>query len=131
MIDDDREDIEIFTSFLEAFDKTIELVTASHGQEGLEKIRHGAIRPDYIFLDLNMPRYDGFYFLKELRNLPERTNIPVIIFTTSSHPKDVERSRKLGASHFVTKPTDYSSMKDIISALLSGDDVAFARFTVY
>lgn len=62
--------------------------------------------PDYIFLDLNMPRKDGRAVLKALKNDPELRKIPVFILSTSSDAKDKEDVRLLGANSFITKPYD-------------------------
>lgn len=76
--------------------------------------------PDYIFLDLNMPRKDGRAVLKALKNDPELRKIPVFILSTSSDAKDKEDVRLLGANSFITKPYDLKEWSTkILSVLVS------------
>ena len=60
--------------------------------------------PQLILLDINMPRKDGLQALKEIKQDVHLCKIPVIMFTTSVAPKDIERAYALGANCYVTKP---------------------------
>lgn len=76
--------------------------------------------PDLILLDLNMPRLDGFSFLMRMKALPEHESTPVIILTTSSWSRDVERAYELGALKYFTKPgnwEDYMALGTAIAAV--------------
>ena len=72
-----------------------------------------------IFLDLNMPKVDGFECLKRLKENPAHRDIPVIIVSTSRRPEDITRCKQLGASMFVSKPASFqdlfAEMMDILS----------------
>lgn len=59
---------------------------------------------DLILLDIMMPRMNGFDVLSELRQLPHRTDTPVIMLTAKGQETDRERAAALGASDFLTKP---------------------------
>jgi CheY-like chemotaxis protein len=72
--------------------------------EALSLLKDPSITPDYIFLDLNMPRMDGKECLKEIRKRNHLKEIPVIIFTTSAAEKDKDEAKRLGATSFITKP---------------------------
>lgn len=65
-----------------------------------------APRPDFVLLDLNLPRKNGEEVLKELRADPDCRNIPIIILTGSSAQEDVVRSYELSANAYLTKPVD-------------------------
>src|SRR5689334_22671669 len=84
MIDDDQDDVEVFSSFIETLDKTANIELARNGLQGIEKLLSNDTRIDLILLDLNMPRYNGFYFLETSKAHKTITDIPIIIFTTSS-----------------------------------------------
>ena len=80
LIDDDVDDQDIFILALEEVDPTIRCELASDGVEALQKIREEKnFRPDYIFLDLNMPRMNGRQCLAEIKQLEFLRNTPVII----------------------------------------------------
>ena len=92
------------------------------GREGLnflQKIEKYADspRPDLIFLDLNMPRMNGYEFLAEVKKNPKLDGIPIIVLTTSDAESDVIRSYKLGASSYIPKPVDMSKFVDAIRQL--------------
>jgi CheY-like chemotaxis protein len=76
-----------------------------------------APRPDLILLDLNMPRMDGREFLAALKDIPELTDIPVVILTTSDVERDVVASYQLGASGYLVKPVDIDDFVDSIRRL--------------
>src|SRR5687768_7751521 len=61
-------------------------------------------RPDIIFLDLNMPAMDGFEFLEKLSAIPGKENLIIVVLTTSSNRKDIERARKFNVAEYINKP---------------------------
>lgn len=115
LIDDDADDQEIFLSVLEGITPSVQCVTASNGQEALKKLTAEKIKPDLIFLDLNMPLMNGRQFLKACHLLASCKEIPVIILTTSSDAKSREESLQLGARDYITKPDKYSLWGKVIS----------------
>ena len=105
LIDDDRDDQEIFTLALEKVDFEFQCIIANNGYEGLKYLNNkNNPLPQYIFLDLNMPLMNGKECLIEIKKHSYLRNIPVIIYTTSSLQDDVIQTRKLGAADFITKP---------------------------
>lgn len=109
VIDDDPEDQEIFAIAVEEIDSNIRCVSAIDGVEALEKLKQD-LRPDFIFLDLNMPRMSGKETLQEIRKIPALHDVPIIAYSTSSEIRDVEDMKRLGANHFITKPPDITSL---------------------
>ena len=74
-------------------------------EDGAEAIRSIlAERPDLVLLDLCMPHIDGFQLLKALKGDPISRSIPVIVLSSRSDPKSVERATMLGAADFLFKP---------------------------
>jgi CheY-like chemotaxis protein len=112
IVDDDSDDCEFFCQGIEEIDPNSECIFAVNGKEALTKLRsETAHLPDFIFLDLNMPRMDGRTCLTELKKDEALKNIPVIIFSTSVHPAEKEELRKQGAAHFFSKPSDFEELK--------------------
>jgi CheY-like chemotaxis protein len=64
-----------------------------------------------LFVDLIMPLMNGFEFLLILKGDPRFSPIPVIIFSTSDNPEDLERAKGLGAVQFITKTADIQLLK--------------------
>ena len=71
------------------------------------------------FVDLNMPRMGGMQFLKEIKQTETLKDIPVIIYTTSSNPGDIAKTKELGAVSFVTKPSRFSELCSFLQSLVS------------
>ena len=78
-----------------------EILTASSGEEGMEKINQPGI--NLVLLDLILPQFDGFEILKKVRETESIKNLPVIVFSNLSEEKDIERATKLGATDFMVK----------------------------
>jgi two-component system chemotaxis response regulator CheB len=100
VVDDSPSNRRAISQILEA-SPGIEVVDrAADGDEGLKKAE--ALLPDVITLDLEMPRLDGYTFL---RVLMARAPTPVIVLSSYAHPSDVFKALELGAFDFVAKPT--------------------------
>jgi CheY-like chemotaxis protein len=118
--DDDLDDLDIFCEAVAEIDPAIKTITASNGEEALKKLNHPLFPlPDFIFLDLNMPRLDGKKCLCEIKRNSRLNRIPVVIYTTSKLNNDMEEVQKLGAVHFVTKPSRLSDLRSVISSVLT------------
>ena len=118
LIDDDQDDHEILIAALHEIDSSIVCHTALNGEDGLHKLDSQTFRPDLIFLDLNMPGMNGFDVLKEIKKSVRLKNIPVVIFSTSNNPKDIRETESLGAHTFITKPSQYSDLRDMLKKIL-------------
>lgn len=79
-----------------------EVITAADGQEALEKLTAGAF--DLVILDINMPRMDGFTFLRKVKLDLKKRDLPVLMLTTEGQPEDKDRAIGLGATAYVVKP---------------------------
>jgi CheY-like chemotaxis protein len=73
--------------------------------------------PWLILLDLNMPRKDGRNALLELRAHSEWRHIPIVVFSDSSQPQDIQTAENLGAYDFITKPQTFNEYQRIINEL--------------
>ena len=117
-IDNDPDDTEFFfVAALEAC-STVSVDVFFDARRALEKLSEISIIPDAIFLDLNMPIMDGFQFLREIKSLSALQSIPVIILSTSSQQETVDAAKKMGAQGFITKPSDYYQLVDILKSYL-------------
>jgi CheY-like chemotaxis protein len=120
MVDDDADDQQLFSDTLFSIDPSITCITKDGGEQALQVlIATDDALPDFIFVDLNMPAMNGFEFLEAVKHLPSLQHIPVIIYTTSSEPKQKEQAMKLGASGFLTKPSCMRELKNELQKLIS------------
>ena len=99
VIDDSAANRRAITRILETAPGIRVVDRAADGEEGLRKAVE--LKPDVITLDLEMPRLDGYSFL---RLLTARAPTPVIVLSSYRHPSDVFKALQLGAFDFVPKP---------------------------
>jgi CheY-like chemotaxis protein len=118
MIDDDDDDQEIFLTALQKVTNSISCIAVNNGCEALQKLKSKQIQPDLIFLDLNMPVMNGQQFLMEIKKDEELKNIPIIIFSTSSHSPTIALTKLLGAHDFITKPDKFEDLVNILTSVL-------------
>lgn len=119
LIDDDIDDQEFFLEAVKEVNPNITCHLAGSCDEGLEFLNNSSVLPDYIFLDLNMPKVDGKKCLLELKNNLSVKDIPVIIYSTSSLKKDIDETTAMGAVHFLTKPAAFRELCQAIEKVLS------------
>jgi two-component system, chemotaxis family, response regulator Rcp1 len=77
----------------------------------------GAIAPDLVLLDLNLPRKDGREVLEEIKEDPELKLIPVVVLTTSEAERDLVRTYDLHANAYVVKPIDLDRFIEVVQAI--------------
>ncbi|MET0462732.1 MAG: response regulator [Chitinophagaceae bacterium] len=119
IIDDDPDDRALFIEAVKEIDHTIRCVSADNGQQALELLQNSnALLPDFIILDLRMPRYGGKRVLFEIKNDHRLRNIPVIIYTTSKSVEESNELTRLGACHFMTKPRNSGEIYYLASFIL-------------
>src|SRR5262245_24895855 len=73
--------------------------------------------PHLMVLDLKMPRKNGFEVLEWLREHSDPETLPVVVFSSSEEPSDVEKAYELGASGYLVKPSSYLSYGEIVRTL--------------
>ncbi|MGN7614363.1 hybrid sensor histidine kinase/response regulator [Magnetococcales bacterium HHB-1] len=79
-----------------------------HGQKALEFINEN--RVDLILSDISMPGMDGFELCRTIKNHPQHRQLPVILLTALSNPKEAIRGLSAGADNFLTKPFDNKTL---------------------
>jgi CheY-like chemotaxis protein len=122
LADDDADDCILFEDALREVCSESQLTTTTDGIK-LMKFLDETVPPppDVIFLDLNMPRKNGFECLEEIKQIPKLKNIPVIIFSTSSQQEAINITYQKGAHHYVCKPGNFGLLKRTIQIVLSID----------
>jgi len=121
LADDDNDDCLFFRDALEELAAETQLTIANNGAELMSLLNKTAQLPHAIFLDLNMPRKNGFECLKEIRETPRLKDITVIIFSTSANMDSINKTYTLGANYYVRKPRTFDMLKEVIKTILSID----------
>lgn len=88
-------------------------------QEGNYQDANRAPRPSVILLDLNLPGIDGRDILERLKQDSSLRKIPIVVFTTSSNPKDIELCYQKGANGYLIKPINAQELQKTIQAFVN------------
>jgi CheY-like chemotaxis protein len=120
LIDDDPDDRKLFFEAVKEIDEDITCILSSSGLEALNYLRSGSNRiPDFIFLDLRMPGLSGQKCLEEIKKDKKLSAIPVIVYTTSKEVKESIALKKMGAVHFMSKPTSTDEIYYMVSCAIN------------
>ena len=86
---------------------------------GLEAMERVLAQPfDLLIVDVNMPKMDGFSFLRELRrSKSEAAALPALIITTEAGREDAEEARAVGANFYLVKPVSEADLRDHVAVL--------------
>ncbi|MEX2234146.1 MAG: response regulator [Cyclobacteriaceae bacterium] len=118
LVDDDDDDRDVFQEAASVVVPGVKCIVAKDGEQGLSQLKTLAELPDYIFLDVNMPKMDGKEFLKLIKEHPVFKGIPVIIYSTSNHTSELGNYFKMGASNFITKPSEFDLLLTYLKTVL-------------
>jgi len=112
IVDDDEEDIYLTARAFREHADVMNFESVTSGQELFEKLP-SLSGPIVILLDINLPKQNGFDILAMLKQHEQYSKIPVVMFTTSDSPTDIEKAYELGASSYVVKSVSATEMKTI------------------
>ena len=91
--------------------------TAEDGLDAMEKL-YNLDPVDLIVSDVNMPRMDGFTFIKNIRMQDACKDIPIIVLSTEGQEKDIQTGLNIGANLYMVKPAQPEKMVRNIKMLL-------------
>ena len=115
LADDDTDDCFFFKEALRELLQYTNLTTVQDGEQLMQLLTNETNElPHILFLDLNMPRKNGFECLSEIKQNKKLKNLPVVIFSTSFEQEVVNLLYKNGAQYFIRKPALFLQFKKII-----------------
>ncbi len=114
VVDDNQQNRELLQAYLEDVD--CRTVPANDGLEGLEILAKAP--PDFILLDVMMPKMSGFEVCKRIKNDPKTTDIPVIMVTALNEFGDIERGIDSGTDDFLSKPVNMLELPTRVKTML-------------
>ncbi len=122
LVEDNPGDVRLTSIALKRSKILINLNVVQDGKKALAYLHNDgdyndAIRPDLIFLDLNLPGIDGRDVLAEIKSDPNLRSIPVVVLTCSTAEEDILRSYALHANCFISKPVDLNQFIKIVSTI--------------
>jgi CheY-like chemotaxis protein len=120
LADDDTDDCIFFKEALGELLLSTHLTTVHDGEQLMQLLTNETnVLPHVLFLDLNMPRKNGFECLTEIKLSKKLKQLPVIVFSTSFEQEVVNQLYKNRAQYFIRKPSEFSQFKKIIQLSLA------------
>jgi len=118
LVEDDDVDVMTVQRALDELKVTNKLVHKIDGEDALNYLKDANnLEPCIILLDLNMPRMNGFEFLKIAKADTTLRKIPVVVLTTSDADEGVVESYDLGVAGYIVKPVDYRQFAEAVKTL--------------
>ena len=97
-----------------------DVVTASDGAVALQALETTAIHA--VVTDLEMPNMNGYELIEHLRRRPSTRDLPIVILTTRGGEKHHDLARRLGVTHFLTKPVQEEAFVELMASLVASTD---------
>ncbi len=119
LADDNIDNCYLFKEVIEEFGISAIFTTISDGEQLIQWLDKSEKLPHIIFLDLNMPRKNGFGCLEEIKSNERFKSLPVIIFSTSFNPDIVSMLYQKGAHYYIQKPAKFTELKKAIHKALT------------
>lgn len=118
--EDDKDDQFLFADTISQVKQSelYSLVFADDGEDLMKLLERLPRLPDILFLDLNMPRKDGFECLQQIRADPRFNNLPVVMLTTTGDHTVIDQAYRLGANLYAQKPTSFEEYRNILIVCL-------------
>jgi two-component system, chemotaxis family, response regulator Rcp1 len=122
LVDDSPGDIRLTREAFRDANSSLVLSVATDGVEAMAFLRRegdyvAAPRPDFILLDLNLPRMDGREVLEQIKKDDGLRTIPTVILTTSDSEVDILRSYELNANAYLRKPVTLEAFESLVRSI--------------
>jgi DNA-binding response OmpR family regulator len=120
IIDDDPDDQEIFEMCVRNVKSDVDFLALSSGVDAVVLLRSDdKYVPDYIFLDVNMPKMNGIDCLRELKQIKRLEHTKIFIYSTTTDKKVAAHSKELGANDYIVKPASTTELKNKLHTIFS------------
>ena len=116
-VEDEADDVTFMQRAIRSVCPLIQLDVAHDGEEAVQHLSNSSPPPDWVVLDLKMPRRSGIEVLEWIRSHRELKDLKVTILTSSSEQSDIARVHNLGIDHYYVKPVSYAELLEIVRAL--------------
>jgi|SRR5690606_5057443 len=117
LVDDDADDQFFFMDAVNSLKMEVDCAIANNGLEAIHQLSAGS-RPSMIFLDLNMPKMNGYECLEEIQHMDNCRDIPIIVMSTSKSARDKEWTAQFGVRKFITKTNDYRELRSQLDEII-------------
>jgi CheY-like chemotaxis protein len=125
LADDDEDDREFILEALIDLKINYKLITVVDGAELMNLLTSRGSNqitedePDFVLLDINMPKVDGITALRQIKQNEKLRNIPIYILSTSNKPEFLKKAHDLGVTRYYKKSGSYQELKDLLLEICS------------
>ena len=124
LVEDNPGDVDLIKDTLQGSASRLDITVVADGAEAVDYLFHRhqysddvPPTPDFVLLDLNLPKMSGHDVLKEARRSTDLRTLPIIVITSSDSQPDITRSYALGANCYVTKPGELDAFQSTMKAV--------------
>ena len=122
LVEDNAADVRLTEEIFKEGGLSFNLQVARDGEQALAMLRREGehadlMMPDFVLLDLNLPRKDGREVLAEIKADPVLKRIPVMVLSTSNAPRDVLTCYELQANAYICKPVDLDEFIELVESI--------------
>jgi DNA-binding response OmpR family regulator len=110
LVDDDSEEAELFQDAMSQIDIAIKVFWYDNVMDAMDALMGEKKMPEFLFLDLNLPKVSGKDMLRLLRQNEITSVLPIVIYSTSISKMDIEDITPYNVSRFLQKPEDFNSL---------------------
>jgi len=121
LADDDNDDRDFFADAMSEIDSDVILKQTCDGIHLMDELLALSNKdlPEFIFLDINMPRKSGLECLEEIRNHENLKAVNVVMLSTSSAPENIQMAFALGATFYAVKPSTFEKLRSLLDEILN------------
>ncbi len=124
LVEDNLINVKLVEEALKKVDYPVSVESVQDGEAAIDFLtsQHetgSVFKPQIILLDKNMPNMDGIEFLTFIKKEKNLSKIPVLMFTTSTNPKDYEKCYDLGVNSYFVKPIKFNEYVDILNRIIA------------
>jgi DNA-binding NarL/FixJ family response regulator len=113
LIEDNPGDVLLIQQILSTALSSVKIRVAMDGEQALQMLANPEFIPDLIILDLNIPKVPGIAILAQCK-----PPAPVVVFSSSSNPTEIQRAKELGVREFVQKPIDFEEFEKVVKRMI-------------
>jgi CheY-like chemotaxis protein len=116
-VDDDNDDRDMFCMAIRRIDPEIQCIQVESGEDAIELLANSEMSPDFIFMDINMPRMNGYECVREIHQYPNLKNTMIVMFSSTFNPRDQVEFGVLKLKYLL-KTSNLSSLVESIKKLI-------------
>lgn len=113
LVEDNPGDLLLIQQILRATIASVEIRVAIDGEQAIRMLAEPEFKPDLIILDLNIPRIPGIAILAQCKPAA-----PIVVFSSSSNPAEIQRAKELGVREFAHKPIDFDEFDRVVRRMI-------------